>query len=57
MKSLMMLIGCFVAAAANASAVYPSRLPHGEYADTEATAPQENVRVGMEISGFRIRMR
>ena len=32
-----MLIGCFAAAAANASAVYPGRLPRGEYADTEAT--------------------
>ena len=36
-KSLMMLIGCFAAVAANASAVYPGRLPRGEYADTEAT--------------------
>ena len=36
-KSLLLLIRCFAAVAANASAVYPGRLPRGEYADTEAT--------------------
>ena len=31
------LMAALVAAAANASAVYPSQLPRGEYADTEST--------------------
>ena len=36
MKRLILLAGCLAAAAANASAVYPDRLPRGEYADTES---------------------
>ena len=37
MKRLILLAGCLAAAAAGASAVYPDRLPRGEYADTEST--------------------
>ena len=37
MKRLMLLMGLFAAAAADAYSVCPGRLPRGEYADTEAT--------------------